>query len=137
MRTYLQLPKEAPWIASLSQVFLHTLKKQWIPEIDVATSRARSEWLLDQVDLRAWAHRLPEGGDFLVQGYGAQIMLLLFVFDGSSDLKAKYWDWFEEHVLTTIQEEDSDLYAWLINRAEELVSDAVDSSFEEELNDAS
>jgi len=37
----------------------------------------------------------------------------------------------------TIQEEDSDLYAWLINRAEELVSDAVDSSFEEELNDAS
>lgn len=135
MSRFLQLPKEAQWISSIMQVFSHTLKAQWSPEIDSETASARSEWLLKQLDLRGWAHCFGgEGGmNILVNGFGAQVMGLLFTPSGVSlEVKEKYHAWIEEFLLTKLRENDPEIYKFLITRAQELITTSVDSPFSEE-----
>ncbi|MDD2897848.1 MAG: hypothetical protein PHI31_03960 [Desulfuromonadaceae bacterium] len=135
MSRFLQLPKEALWISSIIQVFSHTLKAQWSPEIDIETANARSEWLLKQLDLRGWAHCFSgEGGmNILVNGYGTQIMALLFPpSDVPLEIEEKYLAWVEEAILAKLRENDSEIYDFLVTRANELITNSVDSPFSEE-----
>ncbi len=135
MSRFLQLPKEALWISSIMQVFSHTLKAQWTPEIDIETASARSEWLLKQLDLRGWAHCFGgEGGmNILVNGYGAQVMALLFPpSDISLEIEEKYLAWVEESILAKLRENDPEIYDFLVTRANELITNSVDSPFTEE-----
>ena len=138
MSQFLQLPKEANWIASSMQAFTQTLKAQWCSEIDEATARARSEWFLKQINIRGWAHCFNGGVGLNVisHGYGAQIMTLLFArSEVPLEVEEKYLSWIEECVLTKLQEEDPDIYEFLINRAQELITDSVNSAFVGESND--
>ena len=138
MSQFLQLPKEANWIASSMQAFTQTLKAQWCSEIDEATARTRSEWFLKQINLRGWAHCFNGGVGFnvLSHGYGAQIMTLLFApSEVPLEVEKKYLSWIEECVLTKLQEDDPDIYEFLINRAQELITDSVNSAFAGESND--
>lgn len=135
MSHFLQLPNEALWISSIMQVFSHTLKAQWSPEIDIEKANARSEWLLKQLDLRGWAHCFSgEGGmNILVNGYGTQIMALLFPpSDVPLEIEEKYLAWVEEAILAKLRENDSEIYDFLVARANELITNSVDSPFSEE-----
>lgn len=137
MSRFLQLPKEAPWISSVMQVVSHSLKAQWRSGIDEVSARARSEWLLKQLDLRGWAHCFGgDGGMHIVEyGYGAQIMSLLMApSDIAPEVKEKYWEWVEEGILVKLQEEDPAVYSWIIKRAEELILHAAESPFAKGLN---
>lgn len=137
MSHFLQLPKEALWLNGLMQTFMYVLKAQWRPEIDEATARARSEWLLELLDVRGWAHCLGgEGGLRMADyGYGAQIMLLLSAPPNiTPETKEKYWRWVDERILTKISQEDPEIYSWLIERTRELIAHVteVDPSKESE-----
>lgn len=134
MSRFLQLPLEAPWLDGIMQTFTHTLKAQWRSDIDEATARARSEWLLGQLDRRGWAHCLGgSAGLGMVQyWYGAQIMLLLSAPPNiSTDTKEKYFQWVDGRVLTKISEEDPELYSWIIERVKGLIANAAEKSLKE------
>lgn len=135
MSTWLQLPKEAIWLQSLLKTMIQVLKDQWMADIEISTARARSDWLMDQIDVRGWAHCLGEaGGDNLIKiGYGANILLLLSPpADISQKLKDKYWAWLEERVLCPIKEQESDLYSWIVMKKIELIAEMANVDLVEE-----
>jgi hypothetical protein len=127
MSRFLQLPKEAPLLHDLMQTLSYTLRSQWCPEIDETTAGARSEWLLKLLDLRGWAHCFnSDGGLYIGEHiYGAQILSLLMAPSTTTESKAKYLKWVEEHLLIVIREENPQLYSWMIKRAQELIATAV------------
>jgi nucleoside phosphorylase len=124
MSPFLQLPKEAPWLDGLMQTFINVLKAQWRSEIDETVSVARSEWLLELLDLRGWAHCLSgEGGlRIATYGYGAQITTLLSApVNIPPSTRTQYWKWVDKRVLTTISQEEPEIYSWLIEWTKELI----------------
>ncbi len=125
MGHWLQLPKEAPWLIALLSTFVKVLKKQWGSEADVASARARSDWLLDQIDVRGWAHRLgTEGGNNLIRNeHALHIMPLLSPPDDvSKETGDQYWDWIEERLLVPIKEEDPELYLRIVELQKEKIA---------------
>lgn len=136
MSHFLQLPKEAPWLASSMQILSNTLKNQWLPEIDETTCRARSEWLRSLLDLRGWAHciRGANGLNLIGHGYGAQQIALFFTPSNmDSEKKLKYWEWIEEFILKQIKEEDPETYTWILNRVKEHIVSAIEATLAKEL----
>ena len=117
LSTRLQLPKEAPWLDMSLKVFMRVMKGLWRSDADYSSVRARSNWVMDQVDVRGWAHRLGgENGDNLVKtGRGAHIlMVLLPPAKAPREVKDKYWSWVEDRVLAPIKEQYAPLYSWIV-----------------------
>lgn len=117
MSDWLQLPKEAPWLDTTLKAFIRVLKSLWRDDADLSSVTARSNWIVDQVDVRGWAHSLgPENGDNIVKtGRGAHILMLLTPpSDAAQEVKDAYWSWVEETVLAPIKEQFRDLYAWIV-----------------------
>ena len=109
MSRFLQLPKEGPWLNGLMQTFTHTLQAQWCPEVDEILAIARSNWLLELLDLRGWAHCFGSNGDRWIAnyGYGGQILLLLSAPPSlTPEIKDRYWKWVDERILDTIRQEE-------------------------------
>ena len=116
MFSWLQLPREVPWLNALLQTFIRVLRSQWTSGTDFSNIRVRSNWILNQVDIRGWAHCFDsEVRDNIVKnGYGACIlMLLLPLTDASQENNNEYWKWLEEMVLAPIKEQNPDLYFWI------------------------
>lgn len=126
MSTWLQLPKEAPWLGALLKTFVRVLKGLWRADADFSRVRARSDWIIDQIDVRGWAHCLGgEAGDSIVKtGRGALILSLLSPpAEASPKAKDEYWSWIEDMVLAPIKEQYPDLYSWIIEWQRRLVTD--------------
>lgn len=133
MSTWLQLPKEAPWLDVLLKMFVRVLKRQWSDTVDIARARARSDWIIDQIDVRGWAHSLGgEGGDNLIKtGRVAHIMLLLSSYtDLPPESRPRYWDWIEERLLVPIKEEAPELYAQIVEAQRQQVAYFADADLE-------
>jgi hypothetical protein len=117
MSTWLQLPKEAPWLDTSLRVFIRVLKSLWRADSDLSSARARSDWIMNQIDVRGWAHSLGyENGDNLVKfGRGAYILMVLSPpADAPQEVKDEYWIWVEDRVLAPIKEQYPDLYSWIV-----------------------
>lgn len=126
MSNWLQLPKEAPWLDTTLKVFDRALKSLWSAGADLSSVTARSNWIVDQVDVRGWAHCLGgENGDNLVKtGRGVHILMLLTPpSDAPQDVKDAYWNWVEDRVLAPIKEQFPDLYAWIVERQRRQISE--------------
>ena len=54
MSDWLQLPKEAPWLEMTLKAFISVLKSLWKDGANLAAVTARSNWLVDLVDIRGW-----------------------------------------------------------------------------------
>ena len=135
MSNYLKLPKEALWLHNIMQVLQGTLKAQWMGECDEKTASVRSKWLIDQLDIRGWAHCLKgEGAVNIVKyGYGAQIMSLLMVSEKiHAELKDKYWSLVEEYLLDNIRDEEPELYSWIIDNVQKLIFRTIESDVKRE-----
>lgn len=118
MSSWLQLPKESYWLDTTLQTFIQVLNDLWISDIDLSIVRARSEWILDQVDTRGWAHRMGvENRDHFVSvGRGANIMRMFIPLqDVSMEVQEYYWNWIEEKILLPIKEQNPDLYSWIVD----------------------
>lgn len=125
MSRFLQIPNEAPWLNAIMQTFTDTLTAQWRPEIDEATARARSEWLLELLDRRGWAHCLEGNVNLGVVElwHGVQVWSLLSASANiAPDTKERYFRWIDERVLTNINEEDPEVYSWILKRAKEFIA---------------
>ena len=124
MSDWLQLPAEAPWLDATLKTFIEVLKRLWQDDANLKEVTAYSNWLLGQVDLRGWAHRLiPENvDDFVRIGRGSYMHFLL---SPPTDVQPvtvdAYWNWVEETILAPAKEKFPDLYEWLVSWKSEVV----------------
>lgn len=118
MSDWLQLPQEFPWLDGTLRGFIHVLRNLWTDDVVIEEATARSNWLLDQIDIRGWSHTLvPEHAEQLVRTeHAVYILLLLIPFtDVEQSIEDAYWNWVEERILIPIQEEYPEVYEWLVN----------------------
>lgn len=129
MSDWLQLPKEAPWLDSTIKAFIIALKGLWESGADLSRVKAISDWIVDQIDVRGWAHRLGyDVADEIVKtGRGVHILLLLTPpLDVPEDVTEAYWEWVENRILAQIKEQFPDFYGWIVERQKEQISDLAD-----------
>jgi hypothetical protein len=113
----------------------NSLKAQWRSDVNVETSTAKSEWLLELLDGRGWAHSLgAAGGIGLARyGYANQVLLLLTAVPHiGPDVKEKYLQWVDERVLARIEDEDPECYSWIIEKTKELIAQIADAAVSQE-----
>lgn len=117
MSTWLQVPEEAFWINTLSDTFIWVLKDLWRTDTDYSSVRARSDWIMNLIDVRGWAHCLGGGTeDNVVKNmHGAYVLRMLSPpSDVPWRVKNEYWNWVENRVLIPIKEQDPDVYSWIV-----------------------
>ena len=128
MSNMLQSPKELTWLNSVTQACLICLKEQWQEGLDEATAVARSDWLLALSDVRAWTHRLDENVDQLMERYRNWVLVLMTLdAKQQQSVKEAYWRWFDSRVLELLQEEDPEIYQYLVEWAKEHVAGIVEA----------
>ena len=135
MSDWLQFPKELSWLETTLRVFINVLKAMWTENTDLATVIARSNWIVDQIDIRGWAHSLgPEVGENVVKhGYGSQILMLLpLPSDPPKNIKNAYFDWVEKRILSPIKDESPELFAWIVDYHKTLIAEMVDMKLTQE-----
>ena len=134
MSDWLQLPKEAYWLDSTIKTFLKVFKKIWSEEDDVSCAISKSNWVLDQIDIRGWAHRLlPElRKNAIGPGRGIYILMLLYPpLNVSQEVKGAYLNWIEETVLEPIKTQFPDVYDWLVQWEKDEIAKLVEEEFPE------
>lgn len=134
MSTWLQLPQELPWLDTSLKVFIRVLQRLWKTNADLSGARVRSNWILNQFDVRGWAHRLEKesGYDFVKIGRAAYILLLLApLIDTPQEIKEEYWSWIEEKILAPIKEQFPSIYSWIIDWYKKEISKAADMDLTE------
>jgi hypothetical protein len=118
MINWLQLPEEAPWLHMIFQAFNRVLKRLWNVGDEISSVVAKSNWILDQIDIRGWTHRYEReiANNLVKTGNGAFILMFLsppsYV---NQDVKDEYWNWIEEQLLVPIKEQEPELYAWIVD----------------------
>ena len=135
MRTWLQLPREAPWLNTSLIAFIRVMKSLWKPDANFSDVRVRSNWIMAQIDIRGWAHSFgKENGDNIVKtGRGGYLLLLLTsLINVSQEIQDEYWNWVQEKILEPIKEEDSDLYYRIVEEQRGLIAKVVDMNITEE-----
>lgn len=121
----LQLPDESPWLSSTLQTLIAALKDQWTANSDLDHARARSDWLVSQIDIRGWAHRLPpdELNDAVREGRADQVVqLLLPPDDAPEEVVSEYWEWVEDRVLKPLKEGEPAVYTCVVERFDPVVT---------------
>jgi hypothetical protein len=128
MSTGLQLPKEAQWLDRVVGALIETIKSQWKESIDVSVARARSTWLLQQLDIRGWAHRFVNvsiPGATELRFRGQLWALLTFRLDAPSTIRRAYWEWLDEALVDAVREHQRETYDALVDDVRQLIANAV------------
>ena len=134
MSDWLQLPKEDVWLETTLRVFVSVLRSLWTVDADIPSVTVLSNWILDQLDIRGWAHSFGvEIGDNIVKtGRGGIIfMLLTSLSDAPQHIRDEYWSWVEDKVLAPIKEQYPDLYTWIVELKWRQISELVDMDLTE------
>ena len=134
MNNWLQLPEEAPWLDSTLKIFTQVLKSLWRDGADLSVTKARSDWILNQIDVRGWAHSLgPENGDNVVRlGRGIHILQLILPINASKKVRNAYLNWVEDRILIPIKEQFPDLYSWIIEQQRMWVAEVAETQLTQE-----
>ena len=135
MNTWLQLPQEKSWLETTLRAFIQSLKGLWLSDADLSSVTARSNWLMDQLDVRGWAQSLgPENGDnFVESGREAYILMTLTPpFNAPQEVKNAYWSWVEDRVLAPIKEQYPSLYAQIVGWHRRQISEMANTELTEE-----
>lgn len=134
MSDWLRLPEEASWLDGTLKAFVRMLKKLWEDRVNIAEITALSNWLVDPVDIRGWAHCLvPENADNVVRiGRAPHIMLLLMPPTGAQkSVVEAYWSWIEDKLLIPIQEQFPELYKRLVDSHRSYFTEMAESQVSE------
>ena len=134
MSDWLQLPDEAPWLIATLKAFIRVLKNLWEDDANIDEVKVRSNWLVDKIDVRGWAHSFdPEHADNTVHTLrGLFIQSLLMPPDGvEQQILEEYWKWVDEEILAPIKEQFPDLYAWIVEQYKQQVDNLATTEFTE------
>lgn len=134
MRTWLQLPKEIPWLDTSLMEFIRAIKGLWRDDSDFSSTKARSDWLVSQIDIRGWSHSFgKEISDNIAKTGRSGYLLLLLTppADVSREVRDEYWSWLQERILDPIKEQDPDLYSWIIEMQRDLIAEIANKNITE------
>ena len=137
MSDWLQLPEEAYWLDTTFKVFINTLKKLWVEDLNLDEVIIRSNWLARQLSIRGWAHCLVNetADDTVKRGSASYILLLLRPpVDVNESVVNGYWTWIDNFILAPLKEELPLAYEWLVDRKRDLIDEMSEFNFSE-LND--
>ena len=129
MGTWLQLPSEKHWLEMMQQTCHCVLKGLWREGSDFAGARARSDWILNSMDLRGWAHAFGKEDAHNIVGtghVGSIFFILQPPMDVSDEVKCMYWAWVEERVLAPLREQYPKLYQEVLKSYRLRISHVVD-----------
>jgi len=135
MSDWLQLPEEAPWLDGTFKAYIEVLRSLWVDGADIDAARARSDWLVEQLDIRGWAHALvSQIADSVVRGgRAAHVRLLLMPPMGVEEsIVDAYWSWVEERVLASIKEQFPEVYEGLVDLFRRQVAEMLEARLPEE-----
>lgn len=113
MSNGLQLPKESVWFDGVVRALIETIKAQWCEGIGRAAARARSTWLLQQLEVRGWSHRYVNDQNRGISElrFRAQLMALVtFRVEAPMAIRRAYWEWVDDALLDSVRDLRSDLY---------------------------
>jgi len=128
MSTGLQLPKEAVWFDNIVRVLMDTIKLQWNDGADYEVARSRSNWLLQQLDLRGWSHRLINEHNRGVSQlrFRAQLLALMASsVEASAATRSLYWEWLNQALVNDVSTQQPQLYEALVSDVSRLIEDVV------------
>ncbi len=128
MSNWLQLPKETYWLDRLLKTLIKQLSIVWAGQADLVRARAVSDWLLERIDIRQWAHCLggKAGESFVMEGRLGIIMLLLSLPTGfPPEERTQYWAWIEDRLLEPIKGEEAEFYQRILDAHQQQIADLV------------
>lgn len=135
MSDWLQLPKEWGWVyLSLSALF-RAARDVWTAKGDLADARARSDWVIDKVNMEGWIQSLyHKNKDSIAHNtFGLQIMTMVPPpSDVPRSVGEGYWKWLEDRMLLPVKEEHPKLYSWIV----EFYKKEISKQAEKYLNEA-
>jgi hypothetical protein len=127
MLNTLQLPQEHVWFDRMIEAFIFAIKAQWQEGTSEQESKARAGWLLEQFDIRGWAHRRPESETDLADvRYRAQAMALMTIPGASRRTRTAYWRWLEEVLIERLREEEGPVYDAIVDQVIALIREATE-----------
>ena len=129
MSEWLQLPHEFVWLDTTLHVLIRVLKGLWRADADLTTVMARSNWIMEQINVRGWAHRFGvENEDYAAKAKQGLLTLILFTPPSGApqEIQDAYWSWLEDRVLVPMKEQDPDLYAWVVEQEKRLIAEIAD-----------
>ena len=109
-------------------MFSRVLAGLWRADVDVASTRARSDWILNQMDVRGWAHSLgkEDGENMAKTGHAANILSMFAPpVEEPQEIKDEYWRWVDERILAPLKEQNPDLYLDLVEWYRIRIADVV------------
>ncbi|HEC58760.1 MAG TPA: hypothetical protein ENI24_04240 [Methylophaga sp.] len=121
MSHLVQLPRDHAWLAQLLKLLSDNIKTQWLQSSDSEISIARSEWLLQLIDYRGWAHCFIGNTGFHMAKFGAGLTistLLLAPENLTPEVKKHYWEWLEDRLIKPLKENDPNSYEWIVSMAQ-------------------
>ena len=134
MSRSIQLPRDANWVSEDLKYLSHCLKNQWLQGLDESVCIARSEWLLQIIDFRGWAHCFDGSAGYEMARYGAGIHIstLFLAPEGMAvDVKERYWKWFDERIIESLKHDDPASFRWLIKSAKAHISNNSERALKE------
>lgn len=126
---------DMPWLGSVVSTSLRTIKDLWTTWKDGDDTTARSDWLLDLLDVRGWAS--PPSDRSTAGGLGAlrehSIMTLIdLCIDSSAEVRSAYWNWLEVRVLKPIRKTDPELHTRILEHKKRQVAAVADRPITQE-----
>jgi hypothetical protein len=137
MSGFLQLSEEEAWLHSALEAFVHVLRGLWIDVPDYSEIIARSNWLVNLIDIRGWAHCLaPDSVDYVIQRGPAAFVYFLLPppTDASQTVLDAYWIWLEETFLEPIQEQFPEQYSQIVDYHRRLIGEMADRQHSEDMD---
>ncbi|WP_104822879.1 hypothetical protein [Rhizobium sp. NXC24] len=113
MGLMLQIPEEDPWFGTLVNAFISAMEGVWSESIADDVSRVRSAWVLDLLDVRFWAHLMPERADaeIALQRYRQQLLSLLFAVGGLPlAVRRRFLAFLDDRVFEGVRDTDSEMF---------------------------
>ncbi len=131
MNYWLQLPREGVWLHTIFEVFVNVLRSIWRAGAEIPSVEARSDWILDLLDVSGWAHCFePVSRNEIIKAERAKIIFMLLTpLDANVPLNIReaHWEWLEGRVLAPIKELEPDLYTLIVDLEKRQISEFADN----------
>lgn len=134
MGRWLHDPDGFLWINSFFKVLKDILKDLWSGSDTLSSVRARSNWIMNQMDIRGWAHVFDNGtdGGMIARLYAVTVADLAFSpMTVTVERRDEFHRWLEERILMPIRDHDRANFVQIVECYRSLILEIADADLEE------
>jgi hypothetical protein len=118
------LPGEARFLDLTVRSHVKAMKRLWVEQGVGDQTRARANYLLDQMDIRKWAVAAAPGNEraFALDAFAFYALQLVTLPIGlNKESKSAYFEWITTEFLEFVSQYQPDVFEWLLDRVREIV----------------